>query len=577
MATEVSCGQCQGRLLVETLGVVVACPHCGTHLSIPAPEPVPPPVAPEPPAPQFAAAPEPTPIPEPVYTPTPVVEPPPTPVLEFPVAAPPENHQPASTVAVTTEPPIPESIPVQEAPPQPVMFTAPLLEPETLAGPPADWAPPAVPEWTAPVEPAPPMPVGATELQLSSTQQFSLGAIAVEAAKSTPHLAVPDFAAASATAPQLAPISFGTAPGPAPAPAPISFDFGATPVAPAAPTVAAAPPASTPPMTFGTAPAAPAPMTFGAPSASPAPSFNFDMGSSAAPRSVTSGAAPSAATSSFAEPVTYGSPAEVLTTSVAEDGPTFADSELLKRQKFLFTVLVVVGSYASCMTIVVLYLLIRGQASNLESLPDLAPPRGDNGQLSWRYNPPKNSVASGHVLSLGQSRRFGSVNVTPLKVTRGSVKFEHFLGEAGMTREPTPPVLKLWIKFENVSRNQKFAPVDPYLLFTRKSGGMGDPIQANSFIATLENQRKGTPDSNIFEMSKESEFRMVGQNLSVDLEPGEKLETFIPSDEEATSLSGDLVWRVQFRKGYNPSSKRGVTTLIDVRFNSRDVKDERGA
>jgi CRISPR/Cas system CSM-associated protein Csm4 (group 5 of RAMP superfamily) len=75
----------------------------------------------------------------------------------------------------------------------------------------------------------------------------------------------------------------------------------------------------------------------------------------------------------------------------------------------------------------------------------------------------------------------------------------------------------------------------------------------------------------------ESEFRMVGQNLSIDLEPGEKLETFIPSDEEATSLSGDLVWRVQFRKGYNPSSKRGVTTLIDVRFNSRDVKDERGA
>ena len=41
MATEVSCGQCQGRLLVETLGIVVACPHCGTHLSIPLPTPEP--------------------------------------------------------------------------------------------------------------------------------------------------------------------------------------------------------------------------------------------------------------------------------------------------------------------------------------------------------------------------------------------------------------------------------------------------------------------------------------------------------------------------------------------------------
>ena len=38
MAMEVTCGQCHGRLLIETPGVVVACPHCGVHLSIPAPE-----------------------------------------------------------------------------------------------------------------------------------------------------------------------------------------------------------------------------------------------------------------------------------------------------------------------------------------------------------------------------------------------------------------------------------------------------------------------------------------------------------------------------------------------------------
>ena len=55
------------------------------------------------------------------------------------------------------------------------------------------------------------------------------------------------------------------------------------------------------------------------------------------------------------------------------------------------------------------------------------------------------------------------------------------------------------------------------------------------------------------------------------------METFIPSEEDARNLSGDLVWRFQFRKGYNPTSKRGVTTLIDVRFNSKDIKDDRGA
>jgi hypothetical protein len=67
---------------------------------------------------------------------------------------------------------------------------------------------------------------------------------------------------------------------------------------------------------------------------------------------------------------------------------------------------------------------------------------------------------------------------------------------------------------------------------------------------------------------------MVGQKLGHKLGPGESMVTFIPSDEEATALKGDLVWRFQFRKGYNRRSYRGVTTLIDVRFNSREITDD---
>src|SRR5690349_12191969 len=33
---ELICGACHGRLLVETPGTTVACPHCGTHLQTPA-------------------------------------------------------------------------------------------------------------------------------------------------------------------------------------------------------------------------------------------------------------------------------------------------------------------------------------------------------------------------------------------------------------------------------------------------------------------------------------------------------------------------------------------------------------
>ena len=38
MVMEVCCGQCNARLLVDTPGVVVACPHCGVHLSVPLPD-----------------------------------------------------------------------------------------------------------------------------------------------------------------------------------------------------------------------------------------------------------------------------------------------------------------------------------------------------------------------------------------------------------------------------------------------------------------------------------------------------------------------------------------------------------
>src|SRR5690348_5532945 len=42
MAMELACGNCQGRLLVETPGVIVACPHCGIHLQTPGAAPAPP-------------------------------------------------------------------------------------------------------------------------------------------------------------------------------------------------------------------------------------------------------------------------------------------------------------------------------------------------------------------------------------------------------------------------------------------------------------------------------------------------------------------------------------------------------
>lgn len=579
MATEVCCGQCQGRLLVETLGVVVACPHCGTHLSIPAPSPL------LPPDPGPASSPLP-------QAPAEPVSPPPTSNLENPL--PPVQNPPApiqsvnesfSTSASETVPGvqsdvaedphaasvhggqddqfIPSQLGWHSAPnlflapgsspttavdtvvAQQQIFSSPVterpvIEPATWDPVPAAEAAVSVPTNSAFDVAQPPAPSGdAVNSSVSATTDTAIPAVAAfaaaPAAAVTP--AAPIFGAAPVSPPP--PVTFGAAPQITMAATPLSF--GPAPAVPnTTPVFGAAP------LSFGAAPQAPASI----------PSFTV-AGTAALPTSTI-------ATSPVPEK------------SVAEEAAAFAESELLSRQKFLTMLLIIVGSYASAVSIVLAYLLIRGQSSRLESLPDLEPPRGKNGEISWTYNPPKNEVASGHVLKLGQSRRFGNVRVTPLKVTRGHVKFEHYSGRAEMTIEPKK-ILKLWVKFENVSSNQIFSPVDSYTLFTRRSINLGEFIQANGFVAREADRRQGKSLFYIYELSTTSEFKMAGQNLGQQLEPGENLETFIPSEEAARDLQGDLVWRFQFRKGYNPKSKRGVTTLIDVRFNSKDITEERDA
>ena len=592
MATEVSCGQCHGRLLVETLGVVVACPHCGTHLSIPAPDPVPvlipadslaepPSAAPElPPSilepapmpPEFtpvpvSADPNPALVPAPAFVPTTVDDVATTGIAHVAADVGPTAGLPATGAAPVAADDLNSSsvfgsLEEQSDNPAQGWHSAPNLylnakspdapSPETAAAPLMDQGSPDT-EATVQFSEMP----AETELHFSSTQQFSLGPPVESQA---PDLAPPQ----QFTTPPQEPVVFATAapvaapsaaePPVAPPPSPVMFAAAPAPLAP-----------PSAPLTFGAAPAVIA--------ASPAPP--------ATP--LTFGAAPAAAPAAYhtftaAPPQAPPIQATVLPSqTVAQEAAGFAASESLSRQKFLLMLLIIVASYASAVTIVLVYMLIFGRTSNLESLPDLTPPTNKNGDISWQYNQPKNELAPGHVLSLGQSRRFGNVRVTPIKVTRGRVKFEHYSGKREMDRDPSEPVLKLWVKFENASRDQTFAPLDSHMLYTRKSINLGESVQANGFIAIEANRQAGKSLFHMFDTPVSSEFRMIGQNLNRDLEPGGSVETFIPSEEDARKLSGDLVWRFQFRKGYHPASKRGVTTLIDVRFNSKDITDEKGA
>jgi hypothetical protein len=237
-------------------------------------------------------------------------------------------------------------------------------------------------------------------------------------------------------------------------------------------------------------------------------------------------------------------------------------------------VVILVFSYASAVTLLCGY-LIWTRPSTLD-LPDLEPPKVSSKKVvRLQYLPPDKVVPPSNVLKLGESRRFGSVLVTPLRVTRGPVEFQFYKPEAGETRDPEGPVLKLHLRFDNVSRDQEFIPLDQQLVFTkepdRKEYGL---FKANNFVCNVGDRTKLASHVFVFDMPRDN-WLMKDQHLDRELRPGESVETFIPTTpEQIETLEGDLVWRVHFRKGYNPKSFRGVTTLIEVPFRSSDIIDE---
>ena len=243
--------------------------------------------------------------------------------------------------------------------------------------------------------------------------------------------------------------------------------------------------------------------------------------------------------------------------------------------KFLF---ILVASYASAATLAIIILIInllQARQHSLESLPDLKPPV-HNGKTAFQLVPADAPMPPGHTLRLGQSQRFGSLRVTPLRVTRSPVEFVYFNDEPGHHRPPTLPTLKLWLRFENVSTDQTFAPLGRELVLTRVVGKRSpDQLRANNFVCRAADKRSNGRQILLFDLSQGSNWDLRDQNVDRVLQPGETLETYLACEAEGLEeLTGELIWRVQFRKGYNRKSKRGVTTLIEVRFHSKEIQPD---
>jgi hypothetical protein len=232
--------------------------------------------------------------------------------------------------------------------------------------------------------------------------------------------------------------------------------------------------------------------------------------------------------------------------------------------------------YTAALTIIVAFLLFTGRihvSSNhvLESLPDVRPlAPNEFKEVKANY-----AVPPGHVLALGESRRFGDVRVTPVKVTRETLEFQDFLTGKPAPSLTTPAALKLHLRFENVSRNMAFPPYDAALMSHRFPPFSNDlNTLANSFLAQVTDDDEEFPERLLnYMQSMDNNFVLTGQNAGKVVAPGESVETYVASEPipDDWNPTGRLRWRVQFRKGVHHETKNGVTTLIDVHFDVADI------
>ena len=114
------------------------------------------------------------------------------------------------------------------------------------------------------------------------------------------------------------------------------------------------------------------------------------------------------------------------------------------------------------------------------------------------------------------------------------------------------------------------------LLFTRLNDNVVvTQTRSNNYLYQATELKRDGKRVAVYELPVASEWDLKNQQLEQELAPQGVLETYLPTNnEDLSSLTGPLIWRMQFRKGYNPQSGRGVTTVVEVEFDSGDVQQE---
>jgi S-adenosylmethionine hydrolase len=259
--------------------------------------------------------------------------------------------------------------------------------------------------------------------------------------------------------------------------------------------------------------------------------------------------------------------------------PRRAPDRGMRSGIFIALVFVPLISYSVLATIAVAVLFLQVQSHDpLEFLPDRegdlkGANRRQQGAVMYDRVPPERELPGRLKVALGRTIQLGDLEVTPERVELRRVEFRR----PGFAPEPAvDDSLVLYLRMQNISQDIVFSPTDPF--FDRCWKGLASGKKPYTFLDIGKNRLWGGPLPWKPGRHLEEEDRIRGQQYK-NLQPGEQLTTFVctdPQDHVGKILrhyQGNLVWRVQVRRGLVPVRDREypATSVIGVQFKDTDI------
>jgi hypothetical protein len=213
--------------------------------------------------------------------------------------------------------------------------------------------------------------------------------------------------------------------------------------------------------------------------------------------------------------------------------------------------MVVLASYASAVTLALIWWVVVPRLRGRSDVDSFSPPTpaavGTRRADRSRKVEPAPPIPAERITALGKPLVVGSLEVTPLDVSRAAVTLRRAsLSGEGEEKDGGTGAMALRLRLRNTSSDLVFAPLDEAFVRDRDDG------VSESFVE-LDGGRRVY----LYPLPVDSEWSIAGQSFP-DLKPGESKETRVITEADFPSTSSETTWRLKLRTGLKDSAVVGV-------------------